>query len=79
MDIAQIQNPERNGGRALQAIVQHMREDALVAWAWTPGRRPPTPARGSRKLRPADRRLGGDRGGLSLEEGIGQGGGKAGG
>lgn len=40
---AQIQDPERNGGRELDAIVQHMQEDALVAWAWNPGadRQPP--------------------------------------
>jgi hypothetical protein len=33
----QIKDPERNGGRDLDAIVQHMKEDALVAWGWNPG------------------------------------------
>jgi hypothetical protein len=33
----QIKDPERNGGRDLDAIVRHMRDDALVAWGWTPG------------------------------------------
>lgn len=39
----QVKDPARNGGRDLKAIVKHMQEDALVAWAWTPGadREPP--------------------------------------
>lgn len=28
---------EKNGGRDLEAIVKHLTEDALVAWAWNPG------------------------------------------
>ena len=38
----QIQDPERNGGRGLAQIRQHLAEDHLVAWAWHPGegRRP---------------------------------------
>ena len=34
----QLKDPQRNGGRSLEDIVTHMREDALVAWAWRPGR-----------------------------------------
>ncbi len=33
----QIKDPERNGNRNLDAIVEHMAEDSLVGWAWTPG------------------------------------------
>lgn len=34
---AQLKDPERNGGRDLEAIVKHMRDDPLVGWAWDPG------------------------------------------
>ncbi len=34
---AQIKDPERNGRRDLEAIVEHMTGDSLVGWAWTPG------------------------------------------
>ena len=33
----QIKDPERNGRRSIDEIVEHMREDALVGWAWSPG------------------------------------------
>ena len=33
----QVQDPERNGGRTLEEIVEHMSEDELVGWGWTPG------------------------------------------
>ena len=33
----QIKDPERNGRRSLDEIVEHMSEDALVGWAWSPG------------------------------------------
>lgn len=33
----QLKDPERNGRRSLEEIVEHMREDALVGWAWSPG------------------------------------------
>ena len=33
----QIKDPERNGRRTLDEIVEHMAEDALVGWAWQPG------------------------------------------
>jgi hypothetical protein len=33
----QVKDPARNGGRKLDAIVEHMRSDSLVGWAWTPG------------------------------------------
>ena len=45
----QLKDPERNGGRDLGEIVEHMAEDSLVGWAWAPGagRRPPP---GSQKI-----------------------------
>lgn len=33
----QIKDPARNGGRKLEAVVEHMRNDSLVGWAWAPG------------------------------------------
>ncbi len=33
----QLKDPERNGGRTLDEIVEHMSEDALVGWGWSPG------------------------------------------
>jgi hypothetical protein len=40
----QIKDPERNGGRTLEEIVEHVSEDDLVGWGWTPGRgREPAP------------------------------------
>jgi hypothetical protein len=38
----QIKDPARNGGRSLNAIVEHIASDPLVGWAWVPGsgRRP---------------------------------------
>lgn len=45
---AQLKDPERNGGRTLEAIVTHMKDDHLVGWAWAPGAdRQPAP--GSQK------------------------------
>jgi hypothetical protein len=39
---AQIKDPARNGGRSLEALVEHIGTDHLVGWAWMPGfgRRP---------------------------------------
>ncbi|MEP6563717.1 MAG: hypothetical protein ABJB10_01175 [Mesorhizobium sp.] len=34
---AQIKDPARNGGRSLEDVAQHVRDDKLVAWGWTPG------------------------------------------
>ena len=40
----QVKDPQRNGGRTLEEIVEHMSEDELVGWGWTPGRgRQPPP------------------------------------
>ncbi len=33
----QIKDPARNGGRPLTAVVEHMKKDSLVGWAWAPG------------------------------------------
>jgi hypothetical protein len=30
-------DPAKNGGRSGDKVVEHMRADALVLWAWTPG------------------------------------------
>ena len=41
---AQIQDPTKNGGRSLNAIVAHHTTDHLVNWAWNPGEgRSPAP------------------------------------
>jgi hypothetical protein len=39
---AQLKDPARNGGRSVEALVEHIGTDHLVGWAWTPGfgRRP---------------------------------------
>jgi hypothetical protein len=34
---AQIKDRERNGGRTLAELAQHMAEDSLVGWGWAPG------------------------------------------
>jgi len=38
-----LKDPARNGGRSLAALEEHVRTDALVNWAWSPGpgRQPP--------------------------------------
>ena len=33
----QLKDPQRNGGRSLEEILEHMREDELVGWGWAPG------------------------------------------
>ena len=40
----QMKDPSRNGGRRTgKAIIEHMRSDPLVLWAWTPGAGRTTP------------------------------------
>lgn len=34
---AQIKDPARNGAMSLEEVAVHVRDDALVAWGWTPG------------------------------------------
>jgi hypothetical protein len=34
---AQIKDPARNGGRTLDEVARHVRDDGLVAWGWQPG------------------------------------------
>lgn len=34
---AQIKDPERNGGRTLEEVAVHVRDDGLVGWGWAPG------------------------------------------
>jgi hypothetical protein len=38
----QIKDPQRNGGRTLAELQEHMAKDDLVGWGWNPGtgRRP---------------------------------------
>lgn len=43
---AQIKDPQRNGGRSLDEIADHVRNDKLVGWGWAPGAGR-TPAPGS--------------------------------
>ena len=33
----QIKDPERNGGRTLEEVADHIGHDDLVAWGWNPG------------------------------------------
>jgi hypothetical protein len=33
----QIKDPNRNGGRDLALVHEHMAKDDLVAWGWEPG------------------------------------------
>lgn len=33
----QLKDPERNGGRTLEQVVDHSAHDPLVAWGWHPG------------------------------------------
>lgn len=32
-----LASPEQNGGRSLQAMLEHVRNDPLVLWGWKPG------------------------------------------
>lgn len=34
---AQIKDPERNGGKTMDELVEHMAHDPLVGWGWNPG------------------------------------------
>lgn len=34
---AQIKDPERNGGRSIEEVAEHIGHDPLVAWGWAPG------------------------------------------
>jgi hypothetical protein len=45
---AQIKDPERNGNRSLDKLVEHIGTDSLVGWAWAPGSGR-TPAPGTQK------------------------------
>lgn len=36
----QLKDPLRNGGKSIDALHSHLIEDALVLWAWNPGRHP---------------------------------------
>ena len=38
-----VKDPARNGGRSMAALVHHMTTDALVQWAWSPGKRTAPP------------------------------------
>ncbi len=45
---AQLKDPARNGNRTLAKVAEHLRDDELVAWGWSPGAsREPAP--GSQK------------------------------
>ena len=34
----QLKDPERNGARTLQQLIEHNATDGLVGWGWHPGR-----------------------------------------
>jgi alcohol dehydrogenase (cytochrome c) len=42
---AQLKDPARNGGRDLEALLEHMKTEPLVLWGWNPGTRPNGEAR----------------------------------
>lgn len=44
----QIKDPEKNGGRDMAALTEHMASDELVGWGWHPGGKR-TPAPGTQK------------------------------
>ena len=44
----QVRDPDRNGGRSLADLVEHIGSDTLVGWAWEPGHGR-TPAPGTQK------------------------------
>jgi hypothetical protein len=40
----QMKDPARNGGRRTgEQVIEHMKTDPLVLWAWAPGRRTTPP------------------------------------
>jgi len=34
---AQIKDPKRNGGKSMEELIEHMADDTLVGWGWSPG------------------------------------------
>jgi hypothetical protein len=46
---AQVKDPQRNGGKTLAELHEHMAEDSLVGWGWAPGAGR-TPAPGSQEV-----------------------------
>lgn len=41
---AQLKDPKRNGGKTLEALIEHNGTDKLVGWGWNPGKgRTPAP------------------------------------
>ena len=34
---AQIKDPQRNGGKSMKDLIEHMAHDELVGWGWHPG------------------------------------------
>jgi hypothetical protein len=46
---AQIKDPQRNGGKTLAELHEHMAKDSLVGWGWAPGAGR-TPAPGSQEV-----------------------------
>ncbi len=45
-----LKDPARNGNRSVAAVIEHMRNDPLVRWAWTPGRARSVPLLGHAEL-----------------------------
>lgn len=40
----QLKDPERNGGKTMPEMIEHMTHDGLVGWGWNPGgKRAPAP------------------------------------
>lgn len=52
----QIKDPARNGGRSLEEVAVHVRDDGLVAWGWDPGPgREPAPGSAEETYRAIER------------------------
>lgn len=51
----QIRDPARNGGRKVEALIDHIGKDTLLGWAWKP---PASAARPRQARRSAGRRAG---------------------
>ena len=46
----QIKDPDRNGGRNLSLLHEHLAHDDLVAWGWQPGGEGRDPAPSARRI-----------------------------
>jgi hypothetical protein len=67
----QIKDPQRNGGRSLELLHEHLAKDDLVAWGWHTGRRTRSGSGLARTIGRARRRMDPDRGGVPVRNILG--------